>query len=186
MLDTKEITQRLKPTAKAIEQAIHAITRSEAEFDVKSSATEDVLFYTYARTQVLERLSLKLAQVIQRDQVRRNSLQQFFAAAGDNEIVQRAIDTANECVTALLQDDHEARPPIRITDVAAEVLREAGRSLHFSEIARLIVERGVLVGGKDPADTLRAYIQRDPRFQRVIKKGERGFYRLRSEEEMNK
>ena len=61
-------------------------------------------------------------------------------------------------------------------DLVVEYLQEAGQPAHYREIYKALVERGLVVGGKDPANTLLARYFNDPRLERVA----RGTYALKS------
>lgn len=66
------------------------------------------------------------------------------------------------------------RPPasggtkkMRLGDATYEILVERGAPVHYRELVRLLSQRGVAVGGKDPGGNLIAHLHGDPRFQRT-------------------
>ena len=60
-------------------------------------------------------------------------------------------------------------------DLVVEYLEETGTPTHYREIYQALAERGLTVGGKDPANTLLSRYFNDPRLTRV----KRGTYALK-------
>jgi hypothetical protein len=63
-------------------------------------------------------------------------------------------------------------------DAAWDVLIQAAKPMHYRELVAEIIARGVSIGGRDPGNTLIAYLGRDKRFVKApeIK---RGFWKLK-------
>ncbi|MCY3505869.1 MAG: HTH domain-containing protein [Chloroflexi bacterium] len=61
-------------------------------------------------------------------------------------------------------------------ELVVEYLQETGQPAHYREIYRALAEQGLVVGGKDPANTLLARYFNDSRLERVA----RGTYALKS------
>lgn len=65
----------------------------------------------------------------------------------------------------------------RILNLAEEILRQrTPQSMHYKDLSREILERGVVLRGKTPEATIRSYLGQDKRF---IRPGEKGHYTLR-------
>lgn len=62
-----------------------------------------------------------------------------------------------------------------ITEAAYAILSERRSSLHYHQLSREVQARGVVIGGRSPANTLLAHLSRDARFYRPG----RGVYALR-------
>ena len=58
------------------------------------------------------------------------------------------------------------------------VLIQQAKPLHYREILEEIIKRGVSVGGREPGNTMVAYLGRDKRFTKAPEKG-RGFWKLK-------
>jgi hypothetical protein len=54
----------------------------------------------------------------------------------------------------------------QIADGVYAVLQERGVPVHYSELTKEVLLRGVEIGGKNPANTLLAHLSRDDRFYR--------------------
>jgi hypothetical protein len=63
-----------------------------------------------------------------------------------------------------------------IADAVHGYLEERGVPVHYTELTREVLLRGVAIGGKNPANTLLAHLSRDARFNRPG----RGTYGLKS------
>lgn len=118
----------------------------------------------------------EVRRIVNQDSQAGSMLTQYLSATGRADIVTEVEAEVTRLSEALLDRPVAGEGKIRITDVAFEVLRETGHPLHFKDMLPLVIVRGAVIGGKNPADTLRAYIQRDRRFRRVP--GERGVYQL--------
>ena len=64
------------------------------------------------------------------------------------------------------------------TDLAWEILLQQAKPLHYREILEEVVKRGISVGGREPGNTMIAYLGRDKRFTKAPEKG-RGFWKLK-------
>lgn len=87
-----------------------------------------------------------------------------------------AIDRAVELLEQILALDAGsqvakvgAQGPIKssLKDEIEHVLREAGKPLHYNEVYRQLLTRGVHVPGKDPARNVGAHLSADLRFKSV-------------------
>lgn len=66
-----------------------------------------------------------------------------------------------------------------LPDVIYEILQESGRPMHYREILNAVNSTGVIVRGKDPSNTVIAYIGRyKSRFTKAPEIG-RGYYKLK-------
>ncbi len=66
-------------------------------------------------------------------------------------------------------------PSTNLADAAYELLAETRREYHYRELAQALLDKGVLINGRDPATNLIAHLVRDTRFVRP----KRGVYALR-------
>lgn len=66
--------------------------------------------------------------------------------------------------------------PRKLTDVAELILREAGKPVHYKEVAAEVVRRGVYISAKDPGAFVISYLRREP--QRFCRTGVAGEYAL--------
>jgi hypothetical protein len=85
------------------------------------------------------------------------------------ELVERALQVG-------FPSDHSASSPqgtqttrSSVSDRVFELLKDAGKELHVSEILSQYVEKGFTVPGQGKESNLLVYIVRDPRFIRVSK-----------------
>lgn len=63
--------------------------------------------------------------------------------------------------------------PRKLTDVAELVLREAGKPVHYKQIADDVMKRGVFISARDPGAFIISYLRREPeRFCRTAVVGE--------------
>jgi hypothetical protein len=62
-----------------------------------------------------------------------------------------------------------------ISETAYAILTERREPLHYQPLTRAVQDRGIAIGGKNPANTLLAHLSRDERFYRPS----RGTYALR-------
>lgn len=59
-------------------------------------------------------------------------------------------------------------------EAAYQALREIGHPVYYKELALIVLRRGVMLAGKDPAATLLSHLARDDRFVRPQRRGEYG------------
>lgn len=89
-----------------------------------------------------------------------------------NGLLEDTGESVKEAPAGLSGDTHD------VLGLAVDILDElGGKELHFGEIARQVMERGGVLNGVDPANTLNARMTRDPRFVRPTR---RGYYALRA------
>ena len=68
------------------------------------------------------------------------------------------------------------RKSSKIADFAVEVLQEAQKSLHYTEIMKKIESRGIEIPGENKKSNMTAHLAND---DRIIRAKERGFYKLK-------
>ena len=59
------------------------------------------------------------------------------------------------------------RPPTGVKGEIFQILKEEGRPLHYSPLLTKLQQRGILIGGKDPRNTLLAHLSQDHHFKNV-------------------
>ncbi len=87
-----------------------------------------------------------------------------------------------------IEDDEEAPDPgfaapasasksrrVADADLVVDYLAEIGQPTHYRQLYQALAQRGLAVGGKDPANTLLSRYFNDPRLERVA----RGTYALK-------
>lgn len=149
--------------------------------------TQDFVAATEHRLAELEeearRIRAQIAE-IQADAARRvNELQTSLRAK--EELAARLrdvlrIETGENGVGEYQEDatvpvSSPVRPPTNLADAAYQLLAETRREYHYRELAQELLDRGVLINGRDPATNLIAHLVRDNRFARP----KRGVYALR-------
>jgi hypothetical protein len=73
-----------------------------------------------------------------------------------------------------------ARKSSKIADLAVEVLQEAQKSLHYTEIMEKIESGGIEIPGENKKSNMTAHLANDDRIARAK---ERGFYKLKEWED---
>lgn len=141
-----------------------------------------------AQTEVIEaERTLGLAQEAHRTAVERLShvqaLLRLSGANQSNEGELRPPPPSASPTTAASPEVNGGSPrasagDTRAVDAAEEVLRAAGKPLHYREIYAAIEREGVLIRSSNPANTLLTRMLRDGRFG---PSGQRGFYELVSD-----
>lgn len=63
----------------------------------------------------------------------------------------------------------EPRGPIADAGAVVSLIRESGRSMHYLDIHRTLVDRGYQIGGEGNAATLLARYSKDPRLNRIAR-----------------
>lgn len=64
-------------------------------------------------------------------------------------------------------------------DAIVQVLRTVGQAMHYKDITTRLLEDGCEIGGREPANTINAYITQNKRlFAKAPEKG-RGYYKLK-------
>lgn len=79
-------------------------------------------------------------------------------------------------------DARRQAEPVKVSDMAYEVLLSFGKPTHYKVILDGIKERGGQVAGSDPGTNLIAHMLKDKRFRKATEVG-KGFYELREREE---
>lgn len=159
----------------AFTDALEVLTETGNVLD--QGTVEDQLLFLLLRQHLVEQaLSQAVSRQLLTDSSAASALAQYLYSLNKHDVVSKIQEQAKNLAARILQTPAGEPPKMRITDVAFETLKEAGQFLHFRELATLLLNKGVVPGGKDPADTLRAYIHRDPRFERVPH--QRGCYRI--------
>ena len=100
---------------------------------------------------------------------RRSQLEQLILTEEGPEANKKVSDALSRLKAGIIPSTNERHP----IDVAWEVLIEAAKPMHYSELLAEIKKRGISVGGRDPGSTLIAYLGRDKRFCKApeIKRG---------------
>ena len=134
-----------------------------------------------------KQLDAEYKQLIAEIDVKEENLHQIQKDLSHDRKRLREVQGRLEHVNGLLGDTGEsvkeasAGLPVDTHDVlslAEDILNGlGGKELHFGEIARQVMERGGVLNGVDPANTLNARMTRDPRFVRPTR---RGYYALRA------
>lgn len=113
---------------------------------------------------IQRQLTAEVDQLRDRRQRIENYLQHIDALLG--------LETPDESTVGSSSSRHvgEARRASP-ADAVCELLVEMGTPVHYKELCRRLMERGVPIPGKNPAANLLAYMSRDGRFKRTTKRG---------------
>ncbi len=145
--------------------------------DAQGGITEQLRFLMLRQRLTREALLRPLEQRLSQDHGATEALSQYLRSRQRVEDLDKITAEVNAYLEALLQRPLHPEESMNVGDAAAEVLRTVRHPMHYREIEENIRMSGIILGGKDPAATLRAYLQRDERFERAPNAG-RGFYIL--------
>lgn len=77
-----------------------------------------------------------------------------------------ALEVSHENDEREVSQATEAAPAKQLRNAMVDILREAGVPLHYTEIGKRLIDRGVTVPGKNPSRNVNAHLSNDDRFDR--------------------
>ncbi len=97
--------------------------------------------------------------------VRQQALEEARERLAQAEREVNALTIAIEIMRNVEESAEEAAPPKALRNEMVEILRDEGKSLHYSEIFDRLTARGIAVSGKDPKRNVGAHLSNDDRFE---------------------
>ena len=95
-------------------------------------------------------------------------------ASKENQLknIEDLLNLEGEVLETTGGDGQEAGPSgSKFIDLAYRLLSDAGKPMHYRELAELLARDGAYVPGQDPAANLLAHMSRDERFGRTRSRG---------------